>query len=132
MAPMKFPLILSLLCLCNFTAKAQFEKFSGNYLGIATPAKWLCDERAVVDVFIYPDGAVEVHAYTYDLDFSAGTYGLAALLPNGRFVTTMDNGYVVSGKVSASGTVKMLAVSPHCKFTATVFRRTRAAYDPSL
>ena len=131
---MKIPLLLALLCLClrSVTAKAQFEKFSGNYLGIATPAKWLCEERAVTDIFVYPDGAVEVYVYTYDLDFDAGTYGLAQLLPDGRFSTTMDNGYIVSGKVSAGGTVKGLGLGTTCKYTFTALRRTKAAYDPEL
>lgn len=100
-------------------------------MGIASPAKWLCSDRGIVDIYIYPSGLVAVNAYGYDLDWESGGFGTGAVDASGRFIVQLDNGFSMSGKVSVSGSVRGSAVGPVCKYTFTALRERRAAYDPA-
>jgi hypothetical protein len=132
----KIPLFVFglLVYACTATCQGQsvaFAKFAGEYIGVASPSKWVCDERALIDVYVYPDGTVEVYAYTYDLNFSTGGFGTGTLDAKGRFAISVDTGFVVSGKVSASGTVRGTAIGA-CKYTYAALRRFKAPFDPAL
>ena len=64
---MKYLLAL-LLTLATFTAAAQ-SKFSGDYVGIASPVKWTNLERGVVSVLVFTDGSFIIEVLNYDFEF---------------------------------------------------------------
>lgn len=125
---MKNLLLIVVAALTVTSASAQ-SKFAGEYMGIASPVKWGCSERAIIDVFVYTDGSYSVQFVDYDADWSSTTPAVGWLIGKGQIVTSFENGWFVSAKVSASGTVKGKATGP-CTYTFTAYRRKQFPYDP--
>ena len=124
--------LVASLCLSLFASAAFGQaKFSGQYVGVASPIRFntnTCTERAIIDLTIDPDGSV--HLAAYDFGFYPLSSGTGTITASGKFTMLLDTGFVLTGSASASGHARGSATGNGCKYTFTALRRYKAPYDP--
>jgi hypothetical protein len=126
-------LLLVLASLAAVTCQAQsvaFAKFAGDYFGPATPVHWACDERAIVNFWVYDDGSILASTDRYDFDAGFSHSGSGTVDAHGKFIVQMDNGHLIVGRVSSSGTVRGTLYGTACKATFAALRRFHTPSNP--
>jgi hypothetical protein len=121
--------LLLLLCL-SVPAFGQ-SKFAGEYLGVGTASRWWYPERSIFDVYVYPSGSVYVNVFSYDLDWQTSPGGGGAIDARGKFNLLLDNGYLISARVSSSGSVRGTAKGDAGVYSFSCLRRFKSPYDPT-
>lgn len=128
-APMKTFLLSISLSLCAWSAVAQ-AKFSGEYIGIASPVKFTTNvtERVLVKLYFYPTGYAFAHVWSYGFDDLSTAEGAIDSL--GRFSLLLDNGALLKGTVSGGIARGSATRSVPPRYTFAAPRRFKLAYDP--
>jgi hypothetical protein len=123
-------ILLAVLLLVSTSAAFGQAKFSGEYLGTAAPTRWTTNasERAVVDLYFYPDGYAQ--AQIWDYEFNLVTTASGTIDRAGRFSLLLETGFILKGTVSG-GVARGSSTGNGSKYTFAVGRRTKLPYDPA-
>jgi len=124
-------LFLLSICILVFTSVALGQAgFSGEYLGTASPVRWNSNstERAVVNLYCYPDGYA--FAQVWDYGFELITTAEGSIDRTGRFSLLLESGFILKGKVSG-GVARGSSTGNGSKYTFAAPRRFKLPYDPA-
>lgn len=129
---MKKLFLLSICLLVSTSAALAQAKFSGQYMGIASPVVWSTNasERGLVDLYFHPTGYA--FAQFRDYKFNLLTEAQGSINSSGRFSLFLDTGFIIKGVVSG-GVARGSVTGPlyRSKYTFSLPRRFKLAFDPA-